>query len=219
MAEETQQKQEKDKQAKSKSEIGSASSIVRIIGKDVNGALSIERALDQVKGIGSNMAHALSYEIESKLGIERSRSIGSLTEEQVANIEHIIKEPASAGIPSYLLNRNKDMETGKDMYLAGNELMFAVRQDINRDVNARTWRGFRHQYGQRVRGQHTRSTGRTGVTVGVTKKAVKEAQAAALQKSAGGAAPAAAAKGAPGAKGKEGAAPAKSAPAASSAKK
>jgi small subunit ribosomal protein S13 len=210
MAEEKQ-----EKQVKSRNEVsGSASSIVRLVGKDIDGDLNVERALDQVKGIGSNMAHALSHEIEAKLGIERSKSIGSLTEEQIAGIERIIKEPAGAGIPAYLLNRNKDMDTGKSMYLSGNELIFAVRQDINRDVNARTWRGFRHQYGQRVRGQHTRSTGRTGVTVGVTKKAVKEAQAAALQKDAskGGAAPAPAAKG-------KGPAPAKAAPAAAPAAK
>ncbi len=206
MSEEKQEKQEK--QIKSRNEItSSVSSIVRLVGKDINGALSIERALDQVKGIGSNMAHALSYEIESKLGIKRSQSLGSLTEEQITSIEHIIKEPASAGVPSYLLNRNKDMDTGKGLYLSGNDLIFAVRQDVNRDVNARTWRGFRHQYGQRVRGQHTRSTGRTGVTVGVTKKAVKEAQAAALQKdNAKGAAPAGGA-----AKGGKGPAPGKAA--------
>jgi small subunit ribosomal protein S13 len=178
MAEEKQ-----EKQSKSRSDVaGNASSIVRIIGKDVNGALSIERAMDQVKGIGSNMAHALAYEVETKLGIDRHTPIGSLTEEQIGSIEKIVKEPAAAGIPTYFLNRSKDVETGSNAYLSGNDLVFAVRQDINRDVTARTWRGFRHQYGQRVRGQHTRSTGRTGVTVGVTKKAVKLAQQAALQK-------------------------------------
>ncbi len=197
MADEKQKKEER--QSKSRNEVaGSALSIVRIVGKDVNGALNIERALDQVKGIGSSMAHALSYEVEAKLGIIRKTSIGSLSEEQIQSIERIVKDPSSTGIPSYMLNRNKDMDSGKGLYLSGNDLIFAIRQDVNRDVNARTWRGFRHQYGQRVRGQHTRSTGRTGVTVGVTKKAVKEAQAAALQKdnAKGGAAPAAgAAKG------------------------
>ena len=33
-----------------------------------------------------------------------------------------------------------------------------------------------HQYGQKVRGQATRSTGRTGATVGVTKKAIQQAE-------------------------------------------
>jgi small subunit ribosomal protein S13 len=194
MADEKQNKGER--QSRSKGEIaGSVSSIIRIVGKDVNGALNIERALDQVRGIGSSMAHALSFEIETKLGITKQTSIGSLTEEQIQSIERIVKDPSSTGVPSYMLNRNKDMDSGKGLYLSGNDLIFAVRQDVNRDVNARTWRGFRHQYGQRVRGQHTRSTGRTGVTVGVTKKAVKEAQAAALQKEGKSAAPAAGAKG------------------------
>jgi|SRR5271157_4291299 len=197
MAEEKQEKQERPKSRGDS--VSGASSIIRLVGKDVNGALSIERAIDQVKGIGANMAHALSFEIESKLGISKSTSIGSLNEQQIAGVEKIIKDPASAGVPAYMLNRNKDMDTGSVLNLSGNDLIFAVRQDINRDVNARTWRGFRHQYGQRVRGQHTRSTGRTGVTVGVTKKAVKLAQAAALQKDGGAAKGAAAA--APAAKG------------------
>ncbi|MGD0511191.1 MAG: 30S ribosomal protein S13, partial [Candidatus Micrarchaeaceae archaeon] len=44
---------------------------------------------------------------------------------------------------------------------------------------SKTWRGFRHQYGQKVRGQSTRSTGRTGITVGVTKKSIQTAEKAA----------------------------------------
>lgn len=69
-------------------------------------------------------------------------------------------------------------------------MTFAVRQDINRDISIRTWRGYRHQHGQKVRGQHTRSSGRTGATVGVMKKAAKQMLAASQQKE--GAKPAAA---------------------------
>ena len=61
------------------------------------------------------------------------------------------------------------METGKNIHIVSNDLIFNTRQDVSRDVANGTWRGFRHQYGQKVRGQHTRSTGRTGATVGVTK--------------------------------------------------
>ncbi len=156
-----------------------AQSIVRIAGRDVNGALSIERALARVKGIGMNMSNALSYAVETKLGIARGTAVGSLSEKQVSDIEGVVKSPDSFGIPKYMLNKRKDSETGKDLHYAGNDLIFSIRQDVNREVNNRTWRGFRHQYGQRVRGQHTRSTGRTGATVGVMKKAVKQQQAAA----------------------------------------
>src|SRR2546422_6033274 len=39
----------------------------------------------------------------------------------------------------------------------------------------RSYKGVRHETGQKVRGQRTRSNGRTGLTVGVTKKAALEA--------------------------------------------
>jgi len=147
------------------------SSIIRLAGKDVNGELPIMRALDQVRGIRVSMANAISYVLESKFNIPRKTRLAELSEEQLQNLEDIIKEPAKYNIPSYMLNRNKDMESGKNMHIVSNDLSYAVRYDINRDVNIRTWRGFRHQRGQKVRGQRTRSTGRTGTTIGVVKKA------------------------------------------------
>jgi small subunit ribosomal protein S13 len=51
-----------------------------------------------------------------------------------------------------------------------------TRQDIEDMIKQQTYVGFRHQYGQKVRGQRTRSTGRTGATVGVTKKKIQEEQ-------------------------------------------
>lgn len=159
-----------------KAQASGAVSIVRVAGRDVDGSLNIERALSKVKGIGMNMAHSLSLTIELKLGIQKSTPVGSLSESQVQDIETLIKDPIASGIPWYLINRNKDGETGKSIHYVSNDLVFATRQDISRDVGNKTWRGFRHQYGQKVRGQSTRSTGRTGVTVGVTKKAIQQAE-------------------------------------------
>lgn len=159
-----------------------AASIVRVAGKDMDGSLDMPRALANVRGIGHNMSRALAIVIESELKIPISTNIGSLSEEQVAQVEKIITNPSASGIPNYMLNRNKDMETGKNMHVVSNDLTFNVRQDVSRDVSNGNWRGFRHQYGQKVRGQHTRSTGRTGATIGVTKKAV----AAATQAAKGG---------------------------------
>jgi small subunit ribosomal protein S13 len=104
--------------------------------------------------------------------------VGSLDEAQIAQIENLIKDPVSVGIPTYLINRNKDAETGKNLHMVSNDLIFTTRQDISRDIANKTWRGYRHQYGQKVRGQATRSTGRTGITVGVTKKSVQQAKPA-----------------------------------------
>ncbi len=144
-------------------------SIVRVAGKDMDGSLPIPRALAKVKGIGHNMSRALALRIEEKLGITAATTIGSLSEDQINQVEGVIKDPLAVGIPWYYLNRNKDMETGKNIHVVSNDLVFNVRQDITRDIANGLWRGFRHQYGQKVRGQHTRSTGRTGATVGVQK--------------------------------------------------
>jgi len=166
-----------------------ALSIVRIAGRDVDGSLIIERALHEVKGIGSSMAHAITHVAEKQYGIASSSTIGSLSEAQFSQLEGIIKEPFTHGIPHYFLNRRKDFETGKDIHFVGNDLLFTVSQDIKRAQTLKTWRGFRHQYNQKVRGQRTRSTGRTGATVGVMKRTVKQQLMAQRQEEAKGKAP------------------------------
>ncbi len=147
-----------------------AQSIVRLAGRDINGSMPVKRALSHVKGIGSNLANALSYTIEKELKISGDTKISELSEEQFEKVEEVIKNPAGYGVPLYMLNQRKDFDTGKDIHVIGNDLAFSVRQNVNREVALRSWRGLRHQYGQKVRGQHTRSTGRTGATVGVSKK-------------------------------------------------
>ncbi|MEM4839803.1 MAG: hypothetical protein QXX90_03815, partial [Candidatus Micrarchaeaceae archaeon] len=44
-------------------------SIIRIAGRDIDGSLPIYRALFKIKGIGLNMANALTYSIGKKLSI------------------------------------------------------------------------------------------------------------------------------------------------------
>ena len=91
-----------------------------------------------------------------------------------------------------------------------NDLIFENTQDIEREKKAYTWKGFRHSYGQKVRGQKTRNTGRTGMAVGVLRKAIVAAQ--------GGAPAGAAAAPAAGAKPAASGAPKPAAPAAPAAK-
>lgn len=172
-------KQEKEKPQGKRESNQRLTSIVRIAGKDVNGSFSIARAIDSVRGIGKNMANAISYNLKTKVGIDPSTEIGKLNEEDMAKLEAVIKDPQKYGVPEFMLNRLKDFDTGKNMHIVGNDLIFANRQDISRDIALRTWRGSRHQYGQKVRGQHTRSTGRTGTTMGVTKKSAQKPGAAA----------------------------------------
>ncbi len=140
--------------------------IVRIAGTDIDGSLNVAYGLAEIKGVGVNLAYALCR----ALGIDPEKKIGYLTEAEIKKIEDAIKNPLAYGIPSWMLNRRKDYETGKDMHLVGAELIYYVKQDIEREKRIKSYRGIRHALGLKVRGQRTRTTGRTGITVGVRKR-------------------------------------------------
>jgi small subunit ribosomal protein S13 len=167
--------------------------IVRIVGKDIPGDKKLSVGLTHIKGIGYNFANALV----SALGLNPNSNIGFLTESQVAEIEKALKDPSSMNFPPWILNRRKDVEGGKTMHLITSDVAFTVRNDIEREKLANSWRGFRHTFGLKVRGQRTRTTGRKGASVGVRKggkvlpAGAVPAEGAAAAAPAAGAAPAA----------------------------
>lgn len=139
--------------------------IVRIAGKDVPGTKKTIIGISQVKGMGYNFAKA----VLDVLKINPNSNVGFLTESQVEEIEKAMKNPSSVNIPAWFLNRRKDIDSGKDLHLITSDIDFNVRNDIEREKNMNSWRGFRHTYGLKVRGQRTRTTGRKGGAVGVRK--------------------------------------------------
>lgn len=140
--------------------------ILRIIDADVDGTLKAPYALRKIKGISLNLANA----ILKKAGINPHVRAGFLTEAEVERIEEIINEPTRFGLPAWLLNKRKNLETGKDMHLISADLVLRTKMDIEQMKEMRSWRGYRHAYGLKVRGQRTRTTGRSGKALGVKKK-------------------------------------------------
>jgi small subunit ribosomal protein S13 len=69
-----------------------------------------------------------------------------------------------------MANRPKDVYTGETKHLLGSDLTLINDEDVNLMRKIRCYRGIRHETGQKVRGQRTKSTGRTGTTVGVKRK-------------------------------------------------
>ncbi|MGI0100995.1 MAG: 30S ribosomal protein S13 [Nitrosotalea sp.] len=139
--------------------------IVRIAGKDIPGAKKTIIGISQVKGIGYSFAKS----ILDILKINPNSNVGFLTESQVEEIEKAMRNPSSANIPQWFLNRRKDMDSGNDLHLITSDIDFNVRNDVEREKGMNSWRGFRHTYGLKVRGQRTRTTGRKGGAVGVRK--------------------------------------------------
>ena len=140
--------------------------ILRIADTDIDGTLKVGYALTKIKGIGIQLAHA----ILQKTNINPQARIGFLSEAEAEKLEDIITNPAKHGFPGWLLNRPKDIETGKDIHLIGPDLELRVKSDIEELKKIRSWRGYRHAYGLKVRGQKTRTTGRSGKAMGVRKK-------------------------------------------------
>ena len=162
--------------------------IVRIVGNDIPGAKKAIVGLTQIKGIGYSFATA----ILDTLKINTNTNIGFLSESNVQSIEKLITNPIAGNFPAWFLNRRKDIETGANRHLLTSDIPFTLRNDIERERTTNSWRGYRHMYGLKVRGQCTRTTGRKGGAVGVAKAGKPApAQAAAAPTAEAAATPAA----------------------------
>ena len=140
--------------------------IVRIAGHDIDGQENLLQGFTKVKGVGMRF----SATILNKLELDRSRRLGYLTDEEISKIEEIITKPVSQNLPEWYVNRPRDRMSGRMLHLIGSDLEFARKNDIDRLRRIKSWRGVRHSLGLKVRGQHTRTTGRGGMAVGVSRK-------------------------------------------------
>jgi small subunit ribosomal protein S13 len=144
--------------------------ILRIMGTDVQGTLKVSYAVAQVKGVSLSLSNA----VLKKAGVNPDLRVGFLTESDISKIEDVIRDPAKYSLPTWLFNRRKDSETGKDMHLLSADLVLRTKMDIDEAKEIRSWRGYRHAYGLKVRGQRTKTTGRAGKALGVKKKTIMQ---------------------------------------------
>ncbi|OKY78912.1 MAG: Ribosomal protein S13 [Candidatus Methanohalarchaeum thermophilum] len=144
--------------------------IVRIKNTNLEGSKKVDHGLTGIKGIGFRTAQAIA-EIS---GVDQQKRLGELSEEEVNNLEQAVDELQEEA-PGWFLNRTKDVETGEDEYLTGSDVVVIRKQDIDRMKKISSYKGVRHKRGQKVRGQKTRSTGRTDSTVGVKRAELKKA--------------------------------------------
>ena len=154
--------------------------IVRMANTDLDGTRSVSYSLTAIPGVGIRISEAVA----DLAGVPRTERLGNLSEEQTDKIEATFANLGEA-FPHWMVNRPKDWETGADLHLTGADVEIRRRDDINRMKMIRSYKGVRHETGQKVRGQRTRSNGRTGLTVGVTKKAALAAAQAKKAEEAG----------------------------------
>jgi len=140
--------------------------ILRLLNTNVAGKEKILYALTQIKGVGRRYASTAC----KKADVDMSKRAGELNSDELERLVQILQNPAAFKIPTWFLNRQKDIVDGKSSQVLSNGLDNKMREDLERLKKIRNHRGLRHYWGIRVRGQHTKTTGRRGKTVGVSKK-------------------------------------------------
>jgi len=140
--------------------------IVRIADTDLDGNRPVIYAIQGIKGIGYRVAEG----IVKDLNMDPKKKIGELSDEQIEEIRALIEEKIEDILPSWMMNHRKDYFTGEDRHILSTDLDLQKQDDINRLKRIKCYRGVRHEKGLPVRGQRTRSNGRSGLTVGVSRK-------------------------------------------------
>ena len=134
--------------------------IVRILSKDLEGGMTVYSGLAKIKGISWSFSNAICKSLE----IDKKKKIGALSEGDIKEISDFAKSPK---VPSYILNRRKDHETGENKHLTGTDLELAKEFDIKRLKQIKSYRGLRHSLGLPLRGQRTKGNFRKNRSKGV----------------------------------------------------
>jgi len=139
--------------------------IVRVANTDLDGKYQVIPAIAMVRGLGIRTAAIVA----ARANVNAYQKIGNLSDEDIARLQEAVEGLAET-VPAWMLNRRKDIDTGDDNHIIGSDVEIKLRDDLNRLKKIRTYRGVRHETGQKVRGQRSRSNGRTGLTLGVQKQ-------------------------------------------------
>ncbi len=147
---------------------------------DLDGTRAVALALTGVRGVGLRIAEVACH----LTNVPAGEMIGNLPETTVDGIEAALNQ-LTTRVPVWMVNHPHEPIAGESPHYFGPDLETRRRDDVNQMKMIRSYRGVRHERGQKVRGQRTRSNGRTGMAAGVLKKAAKEAAAASAKESAG----------------------------------
>ena len=139
--------------------------ILRMADTDMDGQKTLATALTAVRGVGPRTA----IQICKNTGFDPASLAGHLSAEEQESLRVAIEGYAET-VPLWMLNRQRDIETGDELHLTGQQVTLTLEDDINRLRTMKCYRGVRHASGNKVRGQRGRSNGRGGLTLGVSRK-------------------------------------------------
>mmetsp|Transcript_23149 Transcript_23149/g.69499 ORF Transcript_23149/g.69499 Transcript_23149/m.69499 type:complete len:156 (+) Transcript_23149:36-503(+) len=142
--------------------------ILRVMNTNLKGREKVMYAMTNIRGVGRRYSNLCCKRAE----IDLNRRAGEMSEDEVKRLVTVISNPRQFKVPDWFLNRQKDAKDGKWLQAVSNILDNKLREDLERLKKIRSHRGIRHYWGVRVRGQHTKTTGRNRgrMQVGAMKK-------------------------------------------------
>lgn len=157
--------------------------IIRLADTDLDGSKKISDALRLINGIGFSYANA----VLKVLHIDGSKKLQDLDGPTLEKLKDAIYNPHKNEIPSWMYNWRRDESTGSNNHLIGNDLRSKRALHIQNIKASRSYKGYRHSFSYKLRGQRVKSRGanfrgRVGTSLGVTKKTAVQQTAAAETK-------------------------------------
>lgn len=133
-----------------------AKTLIRIANTDLESTKNVSVGLTKITGVGDMFSNAIC----SVLGMEGTKKVSELSDEDIKRIEEVVADPLKYNIPRWLLNRRKEPETGEDKHLSGANVKYVRDEDIKILKKIKSYKGLRHQWGLTLRGQRNKSNAR-----------------------------------------------------------
>ncbi len=127
--------------------------IVRVANTDLKGEQRLVISLQKIKGVGFTFAAAICH----AAGVDKQTRTGELSDAEQQRLDEVVRGPEAHGIPTWMLNRRKDPETGEDKHFILGDIAYSLEGDKKREGRIRSYKGVRYPLGLPVRGQRTRS--------------------------------------------------------------
>merc|ERR1712130_427388 len=90
--------------------------ILRLLNTNIEGKQKVMYALTRVKGVGRRYSNLVC----KKADVDLNKRAGELTSEELERIVTIIQNPTQYKIPTWFLNRQRDIVDGKDGHTLAN---------------------------------------------------------------------------------------------------
>ena len=100
--------------------------ILRMADTDMDGLKTLSTALTSVKGVGPRTA----IQICKNTGFSPSSLAGHLSTEEQETLRIAIEGYAET-VPLWMLNRQRDLETGDELHLTGQQVTLTLKDDID----------------------------------------------------------------------------------------